>query len=458
MKSLILIVDDDPGVRAALALILEEEGTHESTSAANASDALAKLAAREPAAVLCDVAMPGMDGLELQREVRRRWPDLPVVMISAHGELETAVTAVREGAYDYLVKPIDSTRLVHTLRRALEHRRLRRENEALRVETTTTDAFLGASPPMARLRDEIARAAPSDARILILGENGAGKELVAQTLHRLSRRADRPFVKLNSAALPKDLVESELFGHEAGAFTGAIRARKGRFELADGGTLFLDEIGDMESETQAKLLRVLSTNELERVGSSRSVPLDVRLISASNRDLQEEMRGGRFREDLYHRIAVIPIRVPPLRDRGDDILELFEEFLRASALTAGRSEIAVEPSARRLLNSYRWPGNVREMRNLAERIAIMHTSSSLSAEDLHGLLLPTPQNPEEAYEPSLAGIRGRQRESERELVERTLGEVGWNVTSAAERLGLDRASLHRKMRSFGIVRPGRSAP
>ncbi len=492
MVKRILVVDDESGVRDALELLLEERG-YRALKAARGAEALEILGKEDVTLVLSDVAMPGMDGIALVEQIKARRPDMPVIMISAHGELDTAVRAVRAGAYDYLLKPLDEGRLFHTLDKALEHSRLRSDYRILRQESSEGYDLLGESPVMRDLRDQIARAAPSDSRILILGENGTGKELVARQIHENSLRSNRPFIKVNSAAIPKELIESELFGHEAGAFTGAGKARKGKFELADGGTLFLDEIGDMAPEAQAKLLRVLSTGEIERVGGSGSVQVDVRLLSASNRNLPHEIREGRFREDLYHRIAVIPVHVPSLRERGRDVELLAEHFLARFSAGYRPAPPVLETSARTALQRHTWPGNVRELRNLMERIAIMHPGASLDGTDIEGLiagpgrvrhtggtdsLTPgvagrregaeaagdgkawSPQRSDvtgPAVESQAAGspLRSRIRSEERALLEAALEEAGWNVTLAAERLGIDRASLHRKMRRLGIRRPGR---
>ncbi len=463
MPNRILIVDDDPGIRQALVLLCEEQGSYVATAAAGANEGLARLEREQIDLVLCDVAMPGKDGHAFLADAKRLHPEIPVVMISAHAELETAVRAVRAGAYDYLTKPIDEARLWTTIARALELKRLEKDYGALREAARDDLDLLGESDAMTRLRREIDLAAPTDARILILGENGTGKELVAKLLHERSTRSDRPFLKLNSAALPKDLIESELFGHEAGAFTGAQKQKKGKFELADGGTLFLDEVGDMAAETQAKLLRVLSSGEMERVGGSRTVSFDVRLISATNRDLAEEIEDGRFREDLFHRIAVIPIRVPALRERGADIEMLAGHFLEQFATRYGRRPPELEAQARRLLRTYNWPGNVRELRNVMERISIMHREPTLTVDQLESLLTFRRSSlaPGSTTAPpgATTGLaeqwRAEHKAEERTRVEQTLREAGWNVTFAAERLGIDRASLHRKMKRLGIARPGR---
>ncbi|MBK8231626.1 MAG: sigma-54-dependent Fis family transcriptional regulator [Candidatus Eisenbacteria bacterium] len=463
MKPQILIVDDDPGIRNALSLLIEEDGRFSPLVAGNGKEALEALAREAVTLVLCDLAMPVMDGLSFLREARRMPLESPVVMVSANGEISTAVEAMRLGAYDYLVKPIDEKRLWTTVQRALELVRLEQDLTTLKEAHREDLLLIGDSAPMRTLRREIELAAPSDARILILGENGTGKELVAKLLHERSARSARPFIKLNSAALPRDLIESELFGHEAGAFTGAQKARKGKFELADGGTLFLDEVGDMAADTQAKLLRVLSSGELERVGGSKSVSFDVRLLAATNRDLEIEIEEGRFREDLFHRIAVIPIRVPPLRERGTDVEDLATHFLTEFCARYGRRPPLLETEARSLLRRYAWPGNVRELRNLMERIAIMHPESNVTGEDLSALIVirrggtaPSATSPVLPTGGLVEHWKAEQREEDRSRVEQTLKDAGWNVTLAAERLGIDRASLHRKMRRLGVARPGRS--
>ena len=462
MKRRVLVVDDDRGIREAIPMLLEDGGW-DSMTAENGRVALEVLSRESFSVVLTDVTMPVVDGLTLLKEIRRRHPGVPVVMISAHGELETAIGAVRDGAYDYLVKPVEEKRLLHTLERAVEHSRLQQDYDAVRSENASERELLGESLPMQRLRSEIARAAPSDARILVLGENGTGKELVARALHEQSRRHDRPFIKMNSAAIPGELIESELFGHEAGAFTGAHKASAGKLELAGAGTLFLDEIGDMSVGTQVKLLRVLASGEYERVGSSRLLHFDARLITATNHDLAASIEDGSFREDLYHRVAVIPIQVPALRDRGDDVLLLAQHFLREFSRDHKRQPPELTDSARRALASHGWPGNVRELRNLMERISIMHPQPVVEGTDLSQLLRPqrpesvgrgNPAVTESSRARDLAALHDESSEQERALVVRTLEGCGWNVTRAAGRLGIDRASLHRKMRRWGIARPG----
>ncbi len=455
MRKRVLVVDDDAGIREAIPMLLEDAGW-ECLTAENGEAALQVLGRESVSIVLSDLAMPKMDGRALLSQLTEHYPGLPMVMISAHGELETAVEAVRSGAYDYLVKPVDEERLTHTLERALEHSGLRRDYEAVRTVASSQTDLLGESEAMVRLRSEIDRAAPSDARILVLGENGTGKELVARELHEKSRRRERPFIKLNSAAIPGELIESELFGHEAGSFTGARKAKAGKLELAGSGTLFLDEIGDMSLETQAKLLRVLASGEYERVGGERILHFDARLVTATNHDLAMAVSDGDFREDLYHRVAVIPIQVPPLREREGDILLLADHFLAHYCGEYGRTPPEITQSAQQLMQTYRWPGNVRELRNMMERISIMHPSDQLESSDLEQLLTTPLAADNESAEAhgDLARFREANKEEERTLVQKTLEEHGWNVSQAARVLGIDRASLHRKIKRLGIRRPG----
>ncbi|MBD3335283.1 MAG: response regulator, partial [Candidatus Eisenbacteria bacterium] len=380
-RPLILIVDDEKRVREALELMLEPLGAN-TAHAGSAEIAFEVLKRRPVDLILLDLYLPQMKGLEALEILARDYPQTPCVMISGQGTIADAVRAVQLGAYDYLEKPVQPDRLSVLVEKALAHRRLLGELEARRDEARRKWQLVGSSPQMQRLRDEISRAAPSNGWVLIEGENGTGKELVARLIHEASGRRERPFVRLNSAALPTELVESELFGHEAGAFTGATRRRMGKLEQAHGGTLFLDEVADMDLAAQAKLLRALSTGEVERVGGSDVLEVDVRLICATNRDLRAAVAADRFREDLYFRICVVPIRVPPLRERGGDILELADHFLSRHADDNGRPAPRLDDAARRLLESHSWPGNVRELRNLMERLAIMHPADRVTAADL----------------------------------------------------------------------------
>jgi two-component system nitrogen regulation response regulator NtrX len=442
----ILIVDDEPNIRKLLAGVLEDEG-YAVASAPDAERARAALAAGNVDLLLLDVMLPGDDGLALLREIRRTDASLPVIMMSGHGTIRTAVEATRLGAHDFVEKPIQVERLLVSLANALRLERLRSENRELRRDLGVETALLGSSAVMVRLREEIARAAPTEARVLITGENGTGKELVARALHAGSPRRDRPLVKVNCAAIPSELLESELFGHEKGAFTGAVAQRRGKFELAQGGTLLLDEIGDMNPTTQAKLLRVLEEREMERVGGERTLPLDVRVLASTNRDLAELLTGGRFREDLYHRLMVVPVHVAPLREHAEDVDELARHYLDLHCVRNGRPPRTFTASALAALRAYRWPGNVRELRNLMERLVIMHGGGEVTEAQvrdvLGGAAAGRPPRAELPLAEQLAA-------HEREILQRALDAAGGNVAEAARRLGLDRANLHRKLQRLGL--------
>jgi two-component system nitrogen regulation response regulator NtrX len=377
-------------------------------------------------------------------------------MMSGHGTLAMAVDCTKRGAFDFLEKPLQPERLLVALRNAIAARRLETERAELLDRLGETSTLLGDSPVMQRLRDEIARAGASQARILVLGENGTGKELVAQAVHRTSPRAAGPFVRLNCAAIPRELIESELFGYEKGAFTGAAAQKRGKFELANGGTLLLDEIGDMSLETQAKLLRVLEESELERVGGTETVRLDVRVVAATNKNLGDEIAHGAFREDLYHRLAVIVLRVPPLRERGGDIARLAQHFLQRACMDNNQRPRRLRPDAIEWLSGYRWPGNVRELRNMMERAAIMLDGDEIGAADLE------PRSFGAAVVPALSHattLRGSIEQHERRMLEQALAAARGNVAGAARSLGMDRANLHRKLRRLGIpTGPHRTGP
>ncbi|MBI2879614.1 MAG: sigma-54-dependent Fis family transcriptional regulator, partial [Candidatus Rokubacteria bacterium] len=356
---LILIVDDEKAIRTALSGILEDEG-YRVASAGAGTEALARVADELPELVILDIWMPDLDGLETLAELKRLHPDLAVVMISGHGTIETAVKATKLGAYDFIEKPLSLEKTLLVVARALEHARLERENRALRQRIEQGYELVGDSPGIRELRRQIAVAAPTNGRVLVYGENGVGKELVARAIHARSARRERPFVEVNCAAIPEELIESELFGHEKGAFTGAIARRRGKFELADGGTLFLDEVGDMSLKTQAKVLRVLEEQAFERVGGKETIRVDVRVIAASNQNLADLIAQGRFREDLFYRLNVIPIEVPPLRRHKEDIPRLVEHFLRVFSTEYGRRPKVVTGEAMAYFMTYAWPGNVRE--------------------------------------------------------------------------------------------------
>jgi two-component system nitrogen regulation response regulator NtrX len=446
----ILIVDDEPAIQKALRDVLEDEG-YRVDVAGSGPDALKAVADELPDLVFLDIWMPRMDGLETLAELKRLRPEATVVMISGHGTIETAVKATRLGAYDFIEKPLSLEKMLITVARSLEHGRLERENAALRAQLEERTEIIGDSEVIRALRDQIATAAPTSGRVLIHGENGSGKELVARAIHALSTRSERPFVEVNCAAIPEELIESELFGHERGAFTHAVARRRGKFETADGGTLFLDEIGDMSLKTQAKVLRALEEQAFERVGGRETLKVDVRVIAASNRDVVSLIAQGAFREDLFYRLNVIPIEVPPLRARREDVPALVEHFIRVFCASNGKRLKTVAPAALTYFMTYDWPGNVRELRNMVERLVIMVPGESIGAEDL-----PPPLRPK--VDPQAAAGEGKPLKEARDSFERAyiLAELraqDWNMTRTAERLGIERSHLYRKIRAYGITPP-----
>ncbi|PYQ89161.1 MAG: Fis family transcriptional regulator [Acidobacteria bacterium] len=451
MRPTILIVDDEPGVRTALTGVLHDEGyTVEAVSSGEAC--LDRLMRGPVDLVVLDVWLPGIDGLATLARLRERQIDAQVVLISGHGNIESAVRAIKMGAFDFVEKPLSLEKTVLVIRNALRQRRLEAENRALRARVDRTETMVGESYAMRQLREQVAMAAPTNGRVLIYGENGTGKEVVARTIHALSRRRAGSFVEVNCAAIPEELIESELFGHVRGAFTGAVADRRGKFEVADGGTIFLDEIGDMSLKTQAKVLRVLQEQTMEAVGGTQTIKVDARVLAATNKDLQAEIRAGRFREDLYFRLNVIPIFVPPLRDRQEDIPLLADHFMAEFAREYGRRAKTFDSGARSTLQGYPWPGNVRELRNVIERLMIMVPGDAISSSDL-GFLDPSglarPAGDDASAERlSLHEARDR---FERDLILRTLAEQQGNMSRTAEVLGVERSNLYRKMKAFGIA-------
>jgi two-component system nitrogen regulation response regulator NtrX len=450
----ILIVDDEAGVRSSLRGVLLDEG-FEVELAESGEQALEACDRRACDAVLLDVWLPVKDGLETLRELRRRGSDAAVIMISGHGNIETAVKATKLGAFDFVEKPLSIDKIVLVLRNALKQRRLEARNRMLSEALTRRHTLIGHSPQTERLREEIRRAAPTNGRVLIFGENGTGKELVAHLIHQMSLRKEETFVEMNCAAIPEELIESELFGHVKGSFTGAVENKKGKFELADGGTLFLDEIGDMSLRTQAKVLRALQEQKFEPVGSASSVQVDVRVIAATNKDLQSEIRRGAFREDLYFRLAVVPIHVPPLRDRREDVPLLAEHFLLQLAQEYGRRPKRLSAGALAALQAYQWPGNVRELKNTIERLIIMVSDDVLEVSDLPLPLRGGEVGRAEGGRPR--SLREGKEGFERAFILRTLEENDWNITRAAQALKLERSHLHRKIKSYGIDIPRQRA-
>ena len=445
--SCILIVDDEESIRLSLAGLLADEG-YETAAARDGERTLDLLRARAEGidAVLLDIAMPGRDGVDVLEEIRARWPELPVVMMSGHGTIEIAVRATRLGAFDFIEKPLSADKLLLTLEHALERARLRRENRRLLAQSLGARSILGVSAPIQRLRQQLEKAAPTNGWVLITGDNGTGKELVARQIHIRSPRAERPFIEVNCAAIPEALIESELFGHERGAFTGALARKRGRFELADGGTIFLDEIADMSLQTQAKVLRALQQHTFERVGGTTTLRVDVRVIAATNKNLENEIEAGNFREDLYYRLAVIPLHVPPLRERRDDIPVLADIFVQECCAESGVAAKQLSPKARDALQYYAWPGNVRELRNLMERLVLMTRGTLIDTDELPDMLRAKPAK---RAEPERNLERAR-KSFERDFLIARLREHRWNISRTADAVGLARESLSRKIRSLGI--------
>jgi two-component system, NtrC family, nitrogen regulation response regulator NtrX len=458
----ILVCDDEPGIRKTLSQILGDEG-YTVDSVGFGQEALARAFGDEgerPEAIFLDVWLPDLDGLAVLDRLRAAGLAMPVVMISGHGTVDTAVQAVKRGADDFLEKPLSLERVLLTLSKALERYRLARERDDLkrelmsRTDDTAKETLLGTSPAMTRLLDEIQRAGASEARVLIVGESGVGKELVARALHRASPRAAGPFVEVNGAAIPEELIESELFGHVKGSFTGAIDDRKGKWEQADGGTLFLDEIGDMSPRTQAKILRAIQDGRITRVGGAKTLETDVRIVAATNRDLPGMIRAGTFREDLYFRLAVVPLRVAPLSERPEDIPLLVAHFAESLARRRGRRPKAFEKEALDVLAKRQWPGNVRELQNLVERVLLMSPGPTVRAVDLppeDGAAAGRSPNRSTSDEiPAFATLADAREAFEKRYLARVLAETKGNVSRAAERLGLDRTTLHRKMKALGL--------
>jgi two-component system nitrogen regulation response regulator NtrX len=448
MKASVLIVDDEAGVRSALSGVLRDEG-YQVEAVESGEACLERITRSAYDAIVLDIWLPGLDGLITLERLRQRSVDTPVVMISGHGNIESAVRAIKMGAFDFVEKPLSLEKTVLVVGNAVRQRRLEAENRALRAHVDRRLAMVGESYVMQQLREQISMAAPTNGRVLIYGENGTGKELVARSVHSMSRRRNGPFIEVNCAAIPEELIESELFGHMRGAFTGALSDRRGKFELADGGTLFLDEIGDMSLKTQAKVLRALQEQVVEPVGGAASVRVDVRVLAATNKDLPSEIRLGRFREDLYFRLNVIPIFVPPLRDRPDDIPLLAEHFMTELSREYGRRPKQFDAGAAAGLRSCRWPGNVRELRNVVERLMIMVPGDIIRLSDLSFLDAAAIVDLEEPG--PIAPLHEARDRFEREYILRALAAQHGNISRTAEVLGVERSNLYRKMRGFGIA-------
>ncbi len=459
----VLIVDDEVNIRRVLAAMLKREG-YEVTTAADGEQALGVLHKTPVHVVVTDLVMPKIGGMDLLRRVSADFPDVPVIVITAHGSVDSAVTALKAGAFDYITKPFEQDELKKVIAKAARAHDLERQNVHEVGGDSGQASLVGESPGMRAVYEMIAKVADSPSTVLVTGESGTGKELIAKALHRGSSRREKPLIKVNCAAIPKDLVESELFGYERGAFTGAVSSKPGRFELADGGTLFLDEIGEVPVEMQVKLLRALQESEFERVGGIKTLRVDVRLIAATNRDLKQLIADGKFREDLYYRLAVVPIALPPLRERRDDIPLLVRHFVRKYDERLGKRVEGIEDEALQLLAAYSWPGNIRELENLMERSVLFADGPLILASALPDSLRersPQPPVPIAAVGPlgSIAApsgasmkeiVRQAQAELEKELIARALEETGGNVTRAAKRLQISRKSLQVKMKELGL--------
>jgi two-component system nitrogen regulation response regulator NtrX len=444
----VLIVDDEPSILQSLSGLLGDEG-FEVLTASNGYEALKVISSDSPDLVLLDIWMPGIDGIETLKEIKKDNPYIQVVIITGHGTIETAVEATKLGAFGFIEKPLSIDKVIVSINNALNFRRLEEENRYLRKKTIEKNSITGSSPPIQALKKEIAVAAPTDSWILITGENGTGKELVARTIHQLSNRADYPMIVVNCATIPEELFESELFGHEKGAYTEMTPKNIGKFELAANGTLFLDEIGDMSLKIQAKILRVLQEQQFNRIGGSRTLSVDVRIIAASNKDLEKEMALGNFREDLYYRLNVIPIKVPALKERRQDIPQLTETFLDEFAKQTRNPKKRLDPDAVELLCDYNWPGNVRELKNLMERIAIMGGNEVITRDDLPAPYLLKSHIFKGSSENRLLSIQNLKEAKERfekEFILRKLEENGHNITQTAKAIGVKRSYLYKKLK------------
>ncbi|MEK7309139.1 MAG: sigma-54 dependent transcriptional regulator [Nitrospirota bacterium] len=443
-KATILLVDDEEGILETLSGILEDEG-YEVSAVSSGEKALDLVKELSPDVVILDVWMPGgIDGLETLRAIKEITQKPAVIMISGHSNIDIAVQATKLGAYDFLEKPLTLEKILILVKRALEKQSLEKENTALKTSIAQTWEIVGESPQIITLKDTISKAAASQGRILIFGESGTGKELVARALHEASSRKNKGFVEVNCAAIPNELIESELFGHEKGSFTGAFERKKGKFELADEGTLFLDEIGDMSLATQAKVLRVIETQEFQRVGGSKNIKVDVRIIAATNKNLEEEIKKVNFRDDLYFRLNVIPINLPPLRERKDDIPLLVERFLEIFAQQYGQKTKKISKTTLNALMDYDWPGNVRELKNTIERLMIMNSAEIIEINHIASL-----RETKADYE-SFKTLREARKQFEKDFILAKLQKNNWNVSKTADNLEIERSNLHKKIKALGI--------
>jgi two-component system nitrogen regulation response regulator NtrX len=472
MSRAVLIIDDEASIRQSLTGALKDEGYRVNVSASG-REGLESIRGDRPDIVLLDIWMPEIDGIEVLRLIKSEWPDQIVIVMSGHGNIETAVKATKLGAFDFIEKPLSLERLLVLLQNVSSVQDLARENQALRKQVQKSRLLVGESYAMKQIQELIRRVAPTTGSVLITGENGTGKELVAQSIHALSPRYNRPFVEVNCAAIPEELIESELFGHEKGSFTGATQLRRGKFDLANGGTLFLDEIGDMSLKTQAKILRILQEQKFERVGGTQTISIDVRIVAATNKDLKAEIQSGNFREDLFYRLNVIPFNIPPLRERKEDIPVLATHYLKEFSMLHGRKLRELSPEAFQVLSAYPWPGNVRELKNLIERVVILTPESEegllITAAHLlrnlqddsftvrmeeAGMAVPRiPSGPPTGSSGEKGGtnLRDARQEFEKEFILQTLKKNDWNISKTAQALGIERSHLHRKIKSYTLT-------
>ncbi len=450
MAATVLVVDDEKSILASLGGVLTDEG-YGVLRAENAEKALDILQEETVDVVMLDIWLPGMDGIETLQEIKKTHAHLPVIMISGHGSIQTAVRATKLGAFDFIEKPLSLEKVILSVENALKLVRLEEENLLLRQKVAPRSRITGASQIMMQLKRQIVIVAPTNAWVLITGENGTGKELVANAIHAGSKRNQKALIEVNCAAIPEELIESELFGHEKGAFTGATEARRGKFDLANGGTIFLDEIGDMSLKTQSKILRILQEERFERVGGSRTIKVDVRVIAATNKNLEEEIERGSFRQDLFYRLNVIPIQVPPLRERKEDIPLLCAEFLKDYAQATNAAVKSIDGAAMKVLTAYLWPGNVRELKNFIERIVILTADRVIGESDVSRFLPSKPETAEGTSEKEEKTLKEAKSAYEREFLRRKLAQHEGNIAKTALAVGVERSYLYKKLKSLGLI-------
>ncbi|MEA1970286.1 MAG: sigma-54 dependent transcriptional regulator [Thermodesulfobacteriota bacterium] len=447
MNETILVVDDEESICLSLKGILSDEG-YEALTAQSGEECLDIIEEELPSLVLLDIWLPGIDGIETLKRIKSRYPKMQVIMISGHGSVESAVTTTKLGAFDFIEKPLSLDKIVLVVNHALDIIRLEEENKLLK--DGQSHEIDGNSKAIIELKEMIQIISPTNAWILIMGENGTGKELVARSIHRQSNRSDKPFIEVNCAAIPEELIESELFGHEKGAFTGATEKKKGKFDLANKGTIFLDEVADMSLKAQAKILRILQEKKFERVGGTRIIDTDVRVLAATNKNLEYEMEKGRFRQDLYYRLNVIPLEIPPLRDRIEDVSLLADHFIREFSLKESKREKHIAADALKVLVDHTWPGNVRELKNIIERLVITSPSDIITADDMPPLSKENHKSRDSGFSEDVYSFKGAREIFEKDYLVKKLVENNWNVKRTAESIGLERSNLHKKIKAYGL--------